>query len=567
MNARQHRILLIEDNPGDVRLVRELVREYGRDEFAVCEAGSLAAAIPLLSDEDIDIVVLDLNLPDGQGLATLEQMRELAPRVPVVVLSHLDDEREAVRAVRLGAQDFIVKQHLSGPTFLRALRYALERRQLEERLFHLAHRDPLTDLPNRRLFHDRFEHALAWARRHRQQLAFFFVDLDGFKNINDTLGHAAGDELLRETARRLTGLLRETDCVGRFGGDEFVIYAGELNGRADAEAIVAKLVETLSAPFASGGANRPIRASIGIALYPDDADDAETLIERADAAMYCAKTARGRAVRWCFYEARHDVARGEEERLAARLDEAWRRGEFRLVYQPQVDLASGRVIGVEALLRWQNEAGLQLPAVFMYALEKSGLIVSVGEWVIREACQAAAGWQQAAGQSVKVAVNLSPRQFRDPLLPDRIDEALRRSGLPARLLELEIGERSLREDEQHALAMLRRISLLGCRIALDNFRGEMMTLRDLQRFPIHALKLDRSIVADVGAEKGIAVAQAVISIAHVLKLRGVAEGVETTEQAQQLRAHAWDDAQGFVFGGPVPAEDVYRMLNHQAFPH
>ncbi|MCX7898281.1 MAG: EAL domain-containing protein [Rhodocyclaceae bacterium] len=554
-----HTILLIEDNPGDARLVAEYLRECGREAFRLTHVTSVADAVPLIDANEADIIVLDLMLPDGEGLETLQRVHELAPRVPIVVLSHLDDEREAVKAVRLGAQDFLVKQHLSPPLFVRSLHYALERRKLEERLFYLAHHDVLTELANRKLFHDRLEQAIAWARRHRRLLALFVIDLDDFKAINDTFGHAAGDELLREVGVRLKTTLRATDQAGRLGGDEFVVYAGDLHTRADAQRVAEKLVAALSPPYRVGGKARQIQASIGVALYPEDADEPQLLFERADAAMYAAKRNDGADIHWRFFRAEEHVPSDEEAACEARLATALARGDFFLVYQPQVDLNSGRLIGVEALLRLRQDGEVVMPAVFMPALERTGLIIQVGEWALKQACREAASWMAQGLPAMKVAVNVSGRQFRDPLLPERVFEALKEAQLPGHWLELEIREESLHADEALALQQLRRLNAMGCRIAIDNFRGTRTSLRDLQRFPIHSIKIDKSLVQD-GDGKTTAFVEAVISVAHVLKLRSLAEGVETADQAQRLRQGAWDGAQGFAFGQPLDAAALAAFL-------
>lgn len=559
-----HTILLIEDNPGDARLVAEYVNEWGRDEFHIQEVGSVAEAVPVIDADEADIIVLDLMLPDGEGLETLQRVHELAPRVPIVVLSHIDDEGEAVKAVRLGAQDFLVKQHLSGPLLIRSLRYALERRKLEERLYFLAHHDQLTELPNRKLFHDRLDHAIAWARRHRRQLALYVIDLDEFKMINDTHGHLVGDELLREVGRRLAGSLRATDRAGRLGGDEFVVFASDLSSREDAARVAEKILAVLSPPYRLAGLDHTVHASIGVALYPMDADDAQTLFERADAAMYAAKRTKNlSSSRWRFYQPQEHAAAREQAVFESELAEAFARKEFFLVYQPQIDLNSGRLLGVEALLRWRRGSEVVLPSFFMTTLDRSGLIIDVGEWVLRQACRDAAGWLALGLPAQKVAVNLSARQFRDPLLPERVADAIKSAALPGSCLELEIREAFLQQDGELSLHQLRRLNALGCRIAVDNFRGHSTSLRDLQRFPIHAIKLDKSLVQD-GDGKAAAFVEAVISVAHVLKLHGVAEGVETEEQAARLRLATWDGAQGFAFGQPLEAGALAAFLGASA---
>lgn len=561
MKARVFSILLIEDNPGDQRLVREMLDECGHGQFRLLLADQIMTAMPVLDREKVDLILLDLRLPDGDGLGSLEKIAALATGIPVVVLSEADDEAMAVKAVRQGAQDFLVKQHISGPLLIRSLRYALERRQLEEQLYHLAHHDALTGLANRKLFYERLTRALASARRHQRILALMLLDLNGFKQINDSHGHHVGDELLRQVAGRLGACLRETDCAARLGGDEFIVFVSDLGDAQDAGRVARKVLGALASPYRIDGCDHVVHTSLGIAIHPSDGDDIDVLVKRADAAMYMAKANGREASRFRFYSRSLDEAAGERMALEEALRQAMANGEFVLNYQPQVDLHSGRVIGVEALLRWRRGGELVTAARFMPALEESGLIVPVGEWVIGEVCRQAVAWRQAGLAPIKLAVNVSPRQFRDPRLADRIARIVRDSGLEPHWLELELSEESLHEDEELALDRLWRLDAVGVRLAIDNYRGHSASLRDLQRFPIHAIKLDRSIVQEMTTNpENAAIVRAVISVAHVFKMKGVAEGVETAAQADLLRSHACDDAQGYAFGKPLAAEAISQML-------
>lgn len=560
-------ILLIEDNPGDARLVREMLDEAAASAFELLHADQISTAMPLLESESVDIILLDLGLPDGTGLDTLIKVHALAPDVPIVVFSQTEDESLAVKAVRIGAQDFLVKTQISSQLLTRSMRYALERRQLQEHLHKLAHHDTLTGLPNRKLFYDRLARAIAAARRHQRPLALMLLDMDGFKAINDSRGHPVGDEVLRQAADRLSACLRATDCVARLGGDEFIIYVADLADIQDAARVARKILEALSAPYLIDGHSFNCHSSLGIALHPEDGDDIEVLVRHADAAMYAAKQLRENNSRYRFYRRDIDQATEERNELHQALISAFERGEFMVNYQPQVDLHSGRMIGVEALLRWQKPDGeVVLPARFMSALEETGLIVDVGAWAMETACLQAGQWQTMAGGGLKVAVNISPRQFRDSRLLERVGVALVKAALPASLLELEISEDSLREDEQWAQGTLHRLNHLGVRLALDNYRGRTLSLRDLKRFPIHSVKLDKAIVRDMtdNAEDA-AIAQAVISVAHVFKMKGIAEGVETRGQVDMLREQACDDAQGYMFARPLSADACTRLLQgHQS---
>lgn len=555
-------ILLIEDNPGDTRLVKEMLDEGATDAFELLHADQIGTAIPLLELESVDIILLDLGLPDGNGLDTLIKVHALAPEVPIVVLSQTEDESLAVKAVRIGAQDFLVKAHITSQQLTRSVRYAMERRQLQEHLHKLAHHDALTGLPNRKLFYDRLARAVSSARRHQRPLALMLLDMDDFKQVNDTHGHHVGDELLRQVADRLSACLRTTDCVARLGGDEFIIYVADLADVQDAARVAQKILDALSVPYSIEGHYFHSHSSLGIALHPEDGDDMEVLVRHADAAMYSAKQQGGNSSRFRFYSREIDKATEERNELHDALKLAFERNEFKVNYQPQVDLHSGRMIGVEALVRWQRSDGqIVMPAQFMPALEETGLIVQVGGWVMETACLQAKTWQTMAGGALKVGVNMSPRQFRDSQLVDRVTEALTNSGLPPHLLELELSEESLRDDEQLARDTLHRLNGLGIRLALDNYRGRTLSLRDLKRFPIHSVKLDKAIVRDMTENpEDAAIAQAVISVAHVFKMKGVAEGVETRGQADMLREQSCDDAQGYMFAKPLSADAFTQLL-------
>ncbi|QDX80202.1 hypothetical protein B9N43_02350 [Denitratisoma sp. DHT3] len=563
MNNKKLNILLVEDSWGDYRLVSDMLNECMQEGFELLHADQLAAAIPFLEPGEVDVILLDLELPDVGGLDTLVKMHALAPDIPIVVLSQIEDESLAVRAVRIGAQDFLVKSHISGPLLTRSLRYALERRRLEEHLYRLAHHDVLTGLPNRKLFYDRFGRALAQARRYQKPLALMLLDLNGFKGINDNFGHHVGDELLKQVAERLSSVLRATDCVARLGGDEFIVCTGELADIQSTAHVAQKMLDVLDVPLVIGSTTFNVSASVGIALYPEDGENMEVLVRNADAAMYQAKRQDGAGSRFSFYSRQLDAANQQRRELHELLRKAFDEGCFVVNYQPQVDLHSGRTIGVEALLRWHDDSGAAVmgPDQFIPAMEESGLILEVGEWVLQTACQQAAKWMREAERPLKVAVNLSVRQFRDPHLAARVSRALETFGLPGKWLELEFTEEALQDDEQLAQETLQQLNRLGVRLALDNYLGRFLSLRDLKRFPIHSIKLDRTIIRGMTeSPEDAAIAQAVISVAHVFKMKGVAEGVETRDQADLLRQQACDDAQGYMFAKPLSAAALTELL-------
>jgi diguanylate cyclase (GGDEF)-like protein/PAS domain S-box-containing protein len=429
-----------------------------------------------------------------------------------------------------------------------------DRREAEERAQHLADHDALTGLPNRRLLEDRLTQALALSQRNRKQTAVMFVDLDRFKAINDSLGHAVGDLVLKEVAQRLVKQLRIGDTICRIGGDEFVVVLPEAKRSTDAANVAAKIIETLSQPVRAADRELTVTPSIGIAVYPDDGRDAEALIRNADAAMYHAKES-GRANYQFFTEQMNQVA---SRRLALENDlrRALHKGELLVHYQPIVELSSGTVVAHEALVRWQHPArGVVPPAEFMQLAEDTGLIVGIGEWVLREACR----WATFIGaeHGVQVAVNLSSRQFNDPKLIELVRRVLADSGLPARLLMLEVTETTAMHQTDVAASTLQKLKELGVSLAIDDFGTGYSSLASLRRYPVDQLKIDRSFVADLPAgENAKTLTGGIIGLAHALGLKVVAEGVETEAQREFLAALGCDFAQGTLIGKPVDADSA-----------
>jgi len=433
-------------------------------------------------------------------------------------------------------------------------------RRAEAHLHFLAHVDPVTNLPNRHEFNERLEFAMARARRRNSTVGLLLLDLDNFKVVNDTLGHDSGDVLLKLVAARLTGTLRSTDIVCRIGGDEFVVIVEPTDEAREVEAVASKVLAALAGPFEVEGHQLYMSASVGVSQYPRDAVDARTLIRSADTAMYHAKNAGKNAYE--IFHTEMDQRAQKRLKLEANLRRALARGELQLYYQPQIDTRSGKVIGLEALARWTcQELGAVSPAEFIPVAEESGIIVPLGRWVLETACRQAAAWR-ADGllESIEhVAVNLSARQTKDAKLMDDINRILSETGLPARLLELEITEGVLMENVHANIALLNRIQAAGIHLSIDDFGTGYSSMSYLKRFPIDQLKIDRSFVRDVPGD-GSAIATAVIAMAHSLDLRVVAEGVETEAQADFLRAADCDIMQGYYFAMPLTVEETTRVL-------
>ena len=435
-----------------------------------------------------------------------------------------------------------------------------ELRQSEERLQHLAHYDHLTHLPNRVLFLDRLEQALARARWHKRIVAVLFVNLDRFKVINDTVGHPIGDRVLKVIAERLNAAVREGDTVARLGGDEFAVALADLAEAHDVPRVAEKIIAALHPPMVIDEREFFVTASIGVSLHPGDGDDAETLLRNADIAMYRAKE-KGKN-NFQFYSPAMNAEAPKRLALETDLRRALERREYLLHYQPKVDLATGRVAGMEALLRWQHpKQGLISPLDFIPLLEETGLIVPVGEWVLRSACAQNKSWQEAGHAPLRVAVNLSARQFKQTGLVETVRVVLAETGLDPRFLELELTESILLEHTGESLATLRKFHDMGIHLALDDFGTGYSSLSYLKRFPIDSLKIDRSFVRDITTNPDDAtIARTVIAMAHNLRMMAVAEGVETQEQLEFLRAHQCDQMQGYYFSRPLTAEVFAQLL-------
>lgn len=434
------------------------------------------------------------------------------------------------------------------------------RKQAEAQIEFLAHHDHLTHLPNRFVAKERLKMAMAFADRADENVALLFLDLDKFKAINDTLGHTVGDLLLVEVSRRLQACLRETDTVSRQGGDEFLVILTHIHDMNDVMGSAAKIVAALAAPYEIDGHVLSVTVSVGIAIYPNDAQDTDTLMQQADTAMYHAKGTGGND--YTFFSEQMNAAVAMAHAIRGDLQQALAGGEFALHYQPQIDLASGRVTGVEALLRWHSpKRGLVLPDEFISIAEDCGLIVPIGEWVLQEACRQAVHWQQAGLPELTVAVNLSAMQFRRGNLQQSVVQALSASGLAPALLELELTESLLIVEAEHALEAVRSLRSLGIRFAIDDFGTGYSSLAYLKRFPIDKLKIAQAFVQDMNTNpEDAAIVHAIIQMARALNLRTVAEGIETADTVEHLRLHHCDEVQGNYFSRPLPAEEFQQYM-------
>src|SRR5580693_7838297 len=615
-------LLLVEDNPGDARLLREMLNEAGAHKTELTQAESMSEAEKRLVERLFDIVLIDLGLPDAQGLEAVRRARAVAPRVPLVVLTGLDDESLATQALQEGAQDYLIKGQIEKRGLLRALRYAIERKSMEEALFvvkeraqvtlncigdavvctdisgnitflnlvaekmtgwpweeavgrpmddvfriqdaltrettpnpmdvamglnrtvhlpancilirrdgfetpiedsvapihdregkatgavivfrdvsaaramakqmtHSAQHDFLTGLPNRMLLNDRVNQAIVLAPRHNKKVAVLFLDLDGFKHINDSLGHPIGDKLLQSIAKRLVGCVRNSDTVSRQGGDEFVVLLSEMEQQEDAAISAIRVLEAVAEAHSIDQHDLRVTTSIGVSVFPDDGLDAETLIKNADTAMYQAKE-NGRQS-YQFFKPAMNVRAVERQSIEENLRRALERQEFALHFQPKINLKTGKISGAEALIRWTHPVrGPVSPAQFIPVAEDCGLILPIGQWVLREACKQARAWVEAGLPILSMAVNISAMEFRDDDFLESVFAALRDTGVDPRCLELELTESVLMKRAESAASALKTLRASGVTIAVDDFGTGYSSLSYLRKFPIDALKIDQS---------------------------------------------------------------------------
>jgi diguanylate cyclase (GGDEF)-like protein len=542
----------------------------------------------LREDQAYAMAFIDMRMPPGwDGLETIERLWEVDPHVQVAICSAHSDYDWTEVIARLNHTDklLVIKKPFEPIEVLQcanALTRKWEnertlRRQVEhlehvveartqgleaanKQLRHLASHDSLTGLPNRVLLDDRLSQAVVHAERDGHSFAVAMFDLDRFKVVNDSFGHRAGDELIKEVAHRLAGVARGTDTVGRLGGDEFLLIMDRLAKREDAEHIARRAVEALQVPIKVGGVDIHTSASIGVAMFPADGKNVETLIANADAAMYCAKQ-RGRNNIQCYAAGMNAVTQ-EKVKLESELHQALALGQFELHYQPKVDLTTGQIHGAEALVRWRHpQRGLIPPGEFIPLAEACGLIDAIGEWVVREGCRQARAWQREGLPHLRVAVNLSAFQFRHGNLLKMISEALKAAELDPRFLEVEITESALMSDPEESVAILEALSRMGVVVSIDDFGTGYSSMSYLRRFPIDKLKIDRTFIAElISRADDASIVKAIVSLAHSLHLKVVAEGVETDEQLHLLKGIGCDQFQGFCFSPAVPAPQFATLM-------
>ncbi len=569
------RVLLIEEHPVIAKHIAAFVSDAPNAPVSISHVTTLHDACSMLASQVFDAVMVDLALPDGAPLEALSHLRHVAPDVPVIVLHDHCDESFALEAVRRGAQDCLTVTDLNATLITRAVRYAIERHRFEARLEALAKRDELTGLANRTLFFDRLYHALDRAQRYNTKVGVLFLDVDRLKSVNDGLGHAAGDVLLRRVARRIEDALRCSDTVAvldsaapttaRLGGDEFAVVLEDIVDVEGVQAVADRLSRALQRPVTLAGQSFVVTASIGIAVYPDQGTTSEELMRHADGAMYQVKHA-GRASLFPSVTSTADHVRGRL-RIESDLRLALSRHELVLHYQPIWNLADGSLAGAEALLRWRRARRLALPGTFIDALNETGLIIQVGRWVLEAACAQVARWRARLRPEMRISVNVCGRQLAEPGFVDDVRGALSRAQLPATALELEIVENAMFPDLAAVGDALATLAGDGVRVALDDFGTGFSTLAHLRDHRVDVAKLDATFVRDIERNsRNASIAAGMIAFAHRLGMEVVAEGVETQEQLDLLREHACDRVQGYLTGRPMPAGLLTRLARKTGRP-
>lgn len=574
--------ILVSDDDQIVRLLtRQCLEAEG---MVVVEASDGPETLEVFVRERPDLVFLDVEMPGMTGLEVCERIRQLpqGETIPIMIVTGSDDRQSIDAGFQAGATQYKTKP-VNWSLLGRDVQYMLRAsnafnalKRQEDRLRYLAYYDPLTSLPNRRSFNEQLSRILKRCQRRNSNAALMFIDLDHFKRINDSIGHGRGDRLLVEIAKRLTMELREDDAINylaeedenddsvsteiaRLGGDEFTVVLSDVEDTMHVERVASRILATLSEPIALQSHNPVVTPSIGIAIYPHDGKDPDTLVRNADTAMYVAK-AEGRAC-YRFYDEEMNSRAVEQLKMEEELRNALRNNELELRYQPQIDVNTGEVVSMEALVRWKHpERGMVSPLEFIPVAERTGQIIELGEWVMGEVARHCLYWDTLGIRPFRICVNISPLQFNQGNLPEWIIRFLENSKLSPDRLELELTESAIMTDAETNIAKLRALKEIGLHLAVDDFGTGYSSLSYLKRFPIDTLKIDQSFVADLNRPDGAAIVDAIIALAKTLNLRVIAEGIEDEHQLSYLVDKQCDLLQGFYFARPIYPEDVPGML-------
>jgi len=555
-------LLLVEEDPKEALVIKNMLEDGLQNQFTLEHSLSLSNALELIQRNPFQAIILDSHLPDGKSFESIPQFIQYCPGAPILILSGVEEEDQAIQAVKSGAQDYLIKGQTSSSTLCRAIRYAMERHRATQRITQLAQYDHLTGLANRGLFYERLNCAVARCHRNDTAIALMFLDLDHFKDINDTLGHEYGDSLLKTVATRIKKCIREIDTGVRLGGDEFAVLLEQIVSIEDVASVAQRILHLLAQPVIIRQHQLHVTGSLGITIYPWDCANPQELLSHADAAMYRAKAQGGNTYQ--FYTAGMKTAGLDGSTIEMELSRAMAKEEFLLHYQPQMDLHTKKVIGMEALLRWHHPyQGLIGPNHFIPQAEENGMIIPIGEWVLRTASKQAKYWEKQGFSTPHVAVNLSARQIHQGNLPALIQGILKHSNLDPENLKLELTETFLIHETDETIQTLREIKAMGVHLYIDDFGAGYASLRYLKSFPVDGLKLDQSLIQQLPhSSNDAAIVKAVISLGKALGLQVIAEGVETQEQMDFLEEHGCDAMQGYWLAPPLPAHESAQHMVH-----
>lgn len=556
-------ILVIDDDCVDrERIKRELISKDDKN-IHITEATTAAEGIDMYAMNEYDVVLLDYRLPDKNGIETLRALKEMpnSKGTAIIIASTINDIDIALACIRSGAQDFIPKNDITPARLVRAIVQAQERFTLENKLQQsyeqakvLAERDTLTGLANRHYFDQSLQLAVKSNRRGEDQFALLLLDLDHFKDVNDTFGHDVGDKLLLEVTRLISHGLRENDLFARVGGDEFGILINSSNGIDHVSSIAQRIIESLNQPLKIADIELNTNVSIGIAVHPQAGGSGEELFKHADIAMYYAKE-NGRG-QYRYYDPRMKQEHDNRVNMEADLTQAINNEEFKLEFQPQFDLASLELVGFEALIRWSPNGVLMNTLEFIQVAEASHQIIDIGRWVIENALQTLAHWSVGSNKQLSMAINLSAVQLGDSELVSFLDQNLHKYSLDPEMIEFELTETSLIHDPESKAEVLRQISEIGCKLALDDFGTGFSSLSHLSQFPINTLKIDKSLIQENYSEKDFAILQGITDISRRMKLLTVAEGVESESQMKLCQDFGIDRVQGFLLARPMTVRAI-----------
>ncbi len=557
-----YRILIVDDDEDDFILAEDYLNEAYGDNVHITWAPSYNEALNCIENNSYDVYLIDYMLGENTGVELTEEITSNTFQVfAVILLTGMDNRKVDIEATNAGAMDYLVKQELNASLLERSIRYALKRKHIEEKLIALAQHDPLTGLANRSKFHLALSEKIEMAKRRQDQFVVILLDLDNFKEVNDTLGHSTGDTLLKYTSKRINQTLRNTDIIARLGGDEFAVIAQFRDVGEGSAQVAERLIEELSRPLELDYQQVNTGASIGIAIYPHDGSTPESLLKNSDLAMY--KSKRSGRNTYCFYDPEFERELTQSKKLHDELQVAIDDQQFELYYQPIIDTNNNQVLKAEALIRWQHpDKGLLSPAYFIEAAEHNAMIIPIGQWVLKQAFHDCVKWQSHQSLSkVGVAVNLSPHQFRNEHLIADVEKALHNASLKPNCITLEITETTLMEIGDDMIERLNQLHHIGVELAIDDFGTGYSSLAYLKRFPVNTLKVDGSFVSDIDHDPDDKViTKAIINLGQSLNKKVIAEGIEQPSQLETVNQFGCHLIQGYHFAKPMPFSQLIEWM-------